>query len=191
MIVSGERGIGGAEGFQQLAELARILKGAMGASRPPCDNKWVPDSLQIGLTGKIVSPEVYIAVALSGSSQPLSGCSGAKTIVAINKDPESKILKWPIRHCGTGSKHSGLYCKCKDLMGENKKAQPAAAFFKAINYSFRAFFPPALSVSPRCSSGRHGSTFIVTALVGVAPSPLSYRFQSIATAALRQGTSAQ
>jgi electron transfer flavoprotein alpha subunit len=98
VIVTGGRGIGGPDGFKQLDELAKALKGATGASRPPCDNKWVPDTFQVGLTGKIVSPELYIAVAVSGSSQHLSGCSGSRVIVAINKDPEANIFK--VAHYG-------------------------------------------------------------------------------------------
>jgi electron transfer flavoprotein alpha subunit len=93
IVVAGGRGIGGADGFKQLAELALLLKGAVGASRPPCDNNWIPDSAQIGLTGKIIAPEVYFAIAISGSSQHMSGCSGAKTIIAINKDKDANIFR--------------------------------------------------------------------------------------------------
>jgi electron transfer flavoprotein alpha subunit len=93
VVVAGGRGIGGVEGFKQLEELARLLKGTVGASRPPCDNGWAPDTAQVGLTGKIIAPELYIAVALSGSSQHMSGCSGSKNIIAINKDPEANIFR--------------------------------------------------------------------------------------------------
>jgi len=92
VVVCGGRGIGGSEGFRQLEGLAKLLKGAVGATRPPCDNGWVPTGIQVGLTGKIITPDVYIGVALSGSSQHLSGCSGAKNIIAINKDPNANIF---------------------------------------------------------------------------------------------------
>lgn len=97
-VVCGGRGIGSAEDFKQLGELASILKGAVGATRPPCDEGWIPDLLQIGLTGKIVSPDLYFAVALSGASQHITGCSKARTIVAVNKDPDAYIFK--IAHFG-------------------------------------------------------------------------------------------
>jgi len=93
IVVGGGRGIGSAEGFNQLEELAKTLKGAVGATRPPCDNGWVPAGLQIGLTGKIITPDLYIAIALSGASQHMTGSSGAKTIVAINKDAEANIFR--------------------------------------------------------------------------------------------------
>ena len=93
VVVTGGRGIGGSEGFAQLRELAKLLKGAVGSSRPACDAGWIPDTTQVGLTGKIVTPDFYLAVGVSGSSQHMAGCSSSKVIVAINKDSEANIFK--------------------------------------------------------------------------------------------------
>ncbi|MCJ7792273.1 MAG: electron transfer flavoprotein subunit alpha/FixB family protein [Dehalococcoidia bacterium] len=94
VIVCGGRGVGGPQPFQTtLKELADLLHGAVGASRPPADNGWVPEALHIGLTGKIVAPDIYIAIAVSGASQHTAGCSGSKHIIAINKDPEANIFR--------------------------------------------------------------------------------------------------
>jgi electron transfer flavoprotein alpha subunit len=94
VIVSGGRGMGGPQPFQTvLKELADLLHGAVGASRPPADNGWVPEHLHIGLTGKIVAPDIYMAIAISGASQHTAGCSGSKHIIAINKDPEANIFR--------------------------------------------------------------------------------------------------
>jgi electron transfer flavoprotein alpha subunit len=92
VIVCGGRGLDGPEPYNQLEELAGILNGAVGASRPPCDNGWVPSHYQIGLTGDLVSPDLYIGIAVSGSSQHLAGILGSKTIVAINKNPKANIF---------------------------------------------------------------------------------------------------
>ncbi len=92
IIVAGGRGIGSAQNFEKIRELARVLGGAVGATRPPCDEGWVSPSLQIGQSGKVVSPKLYIAVALSGAMSHISGCLGSKVIVGINKDPEANIF---------------------------------------------------------------------------------------------------
>ena len=93
VVIVGGRGLGGPEPFEELKKLARVLGGAVGASRPPCDSGWVPATWQVGLTGKLVTPTLYIGVAVSGASQHLAGCSGSKNMIAINKDAEANIFR--------------------------------------------------------------------------------------------------
>ncbi|MFO7773126.1 MAG: electron transfer flavoprotein subunit alpha/FixB family protein [Dehalococcoidia bacterium] len=93
VIVAGGGGIGGSEGFQLLQELAQVLGGTIGISQVPSDRGWMPTTLKIGQTGHIVTPDLFIAVGISGAMQAMAGCSRSKRIVAINKDPEAHIFK--------------------------------------------------------------------------------------------------
>jgi len=114
VVVAGGRGMGGLQGFAQLEELAMILGGAVGGSRPPCDLGWVEPRAQVGQTGEIVAPGLYIAVGISGSTQHVAGMLRSKCIVAINKDPEANIFK--IADYGVVGRHEDVLPAFKEAL---------------------------------------------------------------------------
>jgi len=93
VIVSGGRGMGSIENFQLVEELARVLGGVVGATRPAIESDWICRTHQVGQSGKIVAPKLYIACGISGATQHTSGMSGSNYIVAINKDEEAPIFE--------------------------------------------------------------------------------------------------
>jgi len=117
VVVSGGRGIGSAQNWEMVRELSRVLGGAVGATRPACDEGWAPVTLQVGQSGKVVNPKLYIGVALSGAMSHIAGCLGSKVIVAINKDKEANIFS--VAHFGIVADYKevlpALTAKLKEL----------------------------------------------------------------------------
>jgi electron transfer flavoprotein alpha subunit len=109
IVVSGGRGLRDGENYGLIKELAAALGGMPGASRAIVDDSWAAPAQQVGLTGKIVTPEVYFAIGISGASQHLAGCSNSKVIVAVNTDPEAPIFRYA---------HLGIVGDCLEVLPE-------------------------------------------------------------------------
>ena len=109
IVVSGGRGLRDGENYGLIRELAAALGGMPGASRAIVDDSWAAPAEQVGLTGKIVTPQVYFAIGISGASQHLAGCSNSKLLVAINTDPEAPIFRYA---------HLGVVENCLDILPE-------------------------------------------------------------------------
>jgi electron transfer flavoprotein alpha subunit len=94
ILVAGGRGLGDKANYRLVQELAEALGGMAAASRPIVDEGWAEPARQVGLTGKITRPQLYIAAGISGASQHMVGCAAAKTLVAINRDPDAAIFRY-------------------------------------------------------------------------------------------------
>jgi electron transfer flavoprotein alpha subunit len=92
VVVSGGMGLGGPEGFRLIEELAKLLGGAVGASRPTVDEGWIDYPHQVGLSGRTVRPKLYIACGISGAVQHIAGMRGSEVVIAVNKDPKAPIF---------------------------------------------------------------------------------------------------
>jgi electron transfer flavoprotein alpha subunit len=117
IVVAGGRGLGKKENFRLVEELAAALGGMAGASRPIVDDGWTDSAHQVGLTGKITRPVLYIAAGISGASQHMVGCAAAKTLVAINKDPDAAIFRYA---------RYGIVGDCLEILPELTRAVKGA-----------------------------------------------------------------